>query len=122
LTRSGRAGKESAVTNEIQITLTALADPGRRKTLELLAERPMRAVELAVIAGTSRPSAGRHLRDLIERGLVEPAEGGRQGPVYRVRPERFVALNAWLTDLSAHWRGQLDSSRVGTAAGSGRTV
>jgi DNA-binding transcriptional ArsR family regulator len=99
-----------AVTNEIQITLTALADPGRRKALELLAQRQMRAGELAAIAGSSRPSAARHLRELTERGLVEPTEGGGQGPVYRVRPERFVALNAWLTDLSGYWRGQLDSS------------
>ena len=96
------------MTNEIQTTLTALADPGRRRAIELLAQRPMRAGELAAHAGTSRPSAGRHLRELTERGLVEPADGDRQGTVYQVRAERFVALNAWLTELFAYWRGQLD--------------
>jgi DNA-binding transcriptional ArsR family regulator len=100
------------VTNEIQITLTALADPGRRRAIELLAQRPMHAGELAVLAGTNRPSAGRHLRELTERGLVEPADGDRRGAVYRVRPEPFVALNAWLTELFAYWRGQLDGPRV----------
>jgi DNA-binding transcriptional ArsR family regulator len=98
------------VTEEIQATLSALADPGRRLTVELLAQRPMRAGELAALAGTSRPSAGRHLRELTERGLVERTDEDRQGPVYRVRPERFVALNAWLTELFAYWRGQLDGT------------
>jgi DNA-binding transcriptional ArsR family regulator len=96
------------VTHEIQATLTALADPGRRRAVELLAERPLRTGELAALTGASRPMAGRQLRELAERGLVEPAVVDRHGTVYRLRAERFLALQDWLTDLWTYWKGQLD--------------
>jgi DNA-binding transcriptional ArsR family regulator len=96
------------VTEDIQITLAALADPGRRRAVELLAERPLRTAELAELAGASRPAAGRQLRELTERGLVE-ADIDRQGTVYRLRTDRFFALQRWLTDLWAYWRHQLDA-------------
>lgn len=98
------------MTKEIQSTLTALADPGRRRAVELLAERPMRTGELAALTGASRPLAGRQLRELTERGLVEAAAVDRQGTVYRLRADRFLALQGWLTELWAYWKGQLDES------------
>lgn len=97
------------MTEDIQTTLAALADPGRRRAVELLAERPLRTAELAELAGASRPAAGRHLRELTERGLVEAATD-RQGTVYRLRTDRFLALQHWLTDLWAYWRHQLDTT------------
>jgi DNA-binding transcriptional ArsR family regulator len=96
------------VTDEIQATLDALADPGRRRAVELLAERPMRTGELAALSGASRPVTSRRLRELIEKGLVEAATVDRQGTVYRLRADRFVALQRWLTDLWTYWKGQLD--------------
>jgi DNA-binding transcriptional ArsR family regulator len=100
--------KDGAVTREIQATLTALADPGRRRAVELLAERPLRTGELAELTGASRPVAGRQLRELTERGLVEAATVDRHGTVYRLRTQRFVDLQDWLTDLWEYWKGQLD--------------
>jgi DNA-binding transcriptional ArsR family regulator len=110
LTGSAAPAKDVPVTKEIQATLVALADPGRRRAVELLAERPMRTGELAALAGTSRPATGRHLRELTERGLVETAAVDRQGTVYRLRTDRFVALQNWLTELWVYWKGQLDEA------------
>ena len=110
LTRTAAAAKDVPVTNEIQATLVALADPGRRRAVELLAQGPMRTGELAALAGTSRPATGRHLRELTERGLVETAAVDRQGTVYRLRTDRFVALQRWLTELWVYWKGQLDEA------------
>jgi DNA-binding transcriptional ArsR family regulator len=108
LTRACPTSKDDRVTDDIQATLTALADPGRRRAVELLADRPLRTAALAELAGASRPAAGRHLRELTERGLVEAAVD-RQGTVYRLRTDRFFALQHWLTDLWVYWRQQLDA-------------
>lgn len=96
------------MTKEIQVTLTALADPGRRRAVELLAERPMRPGELAALTGASRPLVSRQLRELTERGLVEAVADDRRGTVYRLRVDRFLALQRWLTDLWVYWKGQVD--------------
>ena len=52
-------------------TLAALADPTRRRVVDLLRERPHRAGELALGCATSAPAMSRHLRVLRASGLVE---------------------------------------------------
>ena len=89
----------------------ALADPTRRKVIELLSDEPRRAGELAVAAGTSAPVMSRHLRVLLENGLVvdeRPPDDAR-ARVFRLRPERIHDLQAWLDQLQAHWNEQLAS-------------
>jgi DNA-binding transcriptional ArsR family regulator len=54
--------------------LAALADPHRRRVIDLLSERPRRASELAKAAGLSPPAMSRHLRSLRQAGLVEETE------------------------------------------------
>lgn len=110
LTRAAACAKDVPVTDEIQATLVALADPGRRRAVELLAQGPMRTGELAALTGSSRPATGRHLRELTERGLVETATVDRRGAVYRLRADRFVALQRWLSELWMYWKGQLDEA------------
>ena len=51
--------------------LGALADPKRRRAIELLGERPRSAGELAADLGLAPPAMSRHLRALKESGLVE---------------------------------------------------
>jgi DNA-binding transcriptional regulator GbsR (MarR family) len=100
---------DGTVIQDIQTTLTALADPGRRRAVELLGQRPMRIAELAEQAGTSRPVTARQLRELLERGLVEPVgEAGERAAAYRLRADQFVALQSWLTELWTYWKGQID--------------
>ena len=99
--------------NDLDTTLAALADPTRRHVVELLRERPRRAGELAAAAAMSGPAMSRHLRVLRASGLVEveaEEERGAQDArlrVYRLRPEPFVELQAWLDQMQAFWNDQL---------------
>jgi DNA-binding MarR family transcriptional regulator len=53
----------------------------------------------------------RHLRVLLEAGVVEDERGPEDARVrlFRLRPESMVALQAWLDQLNAHWEEQLGS-------------
>jgi DNA-binding transcriptional ArsR family regulator len=99
--------------NEIDATFTALADPTRRRVIELLGERPLRAGEIAARIGVSRPAMSNHLKALRLGGLVDVALSAEDGRArrYRLRRERFVELGAWLSELEGHWTSQLESFR-----------
>ncbi|HLK45332.1 MAG TPA: metalloregulator ArsR/SmtB family transcription factor [Acidimicrobiales bacterium] len=100
----------------------ALADPTRRRVVQLLGAGPKRAGRLAADAGTSAPTMSRHLRVLLEAGVVadeRPTDDAR-ARVFRLRPESLVALQAWLDQLQAHWDEQLGSFQRHVAARSGR--
>jgi len=101
-------GKAITPVDEVFI---ALADPTRRSVVELLGSGPRRAGELAAAAGTSPPTMSRHLRVLLDAGIVadeRPASDARTR-VFRVRPESMVVLQAWLDQIQAHWDEQLES-------------
>ena len=97
------------MSNDVGPVLAALADPTRRKVIELLGERPRRAGELSSSAGTSPPVMSRHLRVLLEAGLVadERVPDDARLRVFRLRPGSVEALQAWLDQLQAHWNEQL---------------
>lgn len=63
----------------------ALADPARRSILRALAGGPARVADLAAEHPISRPAVSRHLRVLVEGGLVTAESRGR---------ERHYALDA----------------------------
>ena len=90
-------------------TLSALAEPTRRRVIDLLRTGPRRAGELAGEAQTSAPAMSRHLRVLRTHGLVEagPVEHDARLRVYRLRPEPFAALQAWLDQVQSFWDEQL---------------
>jgi DNA-binding transcriptional ArsR family regulator len=108
--------------NDLDVTLTALADPTRRRVVELLRERPRRASELAEGSGMTRPAMSRHLRVLRASGLVDVAmmEEDARGRVYQLRPERFVALQAWLDQVHAFWSEQLGAFKEHAERSRGR--
>jgi DNA-binding transcriptional ArsR family regulator len=71
----------------------ALADPTRRRVLELLRERPMLAGELAEHFDVSKPTMSAHFAVLREANLVE-AE--RRGKTIRYRLKMSVLEDALL--------------------------
>jgi DNA-binding transcriptional ArsR family regulator len=94
--------------NDLDRTLAALADPTRRGVVDLLRKKPRRSGELAGAFGLSAPAMSRHLRVLRTTGLVEEAHGGADPQdarvrVYRLRPEPFDALRAWVADVESFW-------------------
>ena len=100
--------------NDLDATFAALAEPTRRRVIELLRERPRRASELAAGAGTSPPAMSRHLRVLRTTGLVreERVEHDARVHVYRLCPEPFDELRAWLDEVQAFWTDQLEAYRA----------
>ncbi|RYF91041.1 MAG: ArsR family transcriptional regulator [Caulobacteraceae bacterium] len=96
-------------------TLAALADPHRRRVVELLRERPHRAGELSQATGLTPPAMSRHLKTLRRSGLVEvtgavedsdPAFDARVR-VYQLRAEPMVDLLRWLEQTERMWSAQL---------------
>ncbi|OLF15185.1 ArsR/SmtB family transcription factor [Actinophytocola xanthii] len=96
---------------QLDHVLGALAEPARRQVIDLLRAGPRRAGELADAVDMTGPAMSRHLRVLRTTGLVEVVslESDARVRVYRLRPEPFVALRAWLDQVDAFWRDQLDS-------------
>jgi len=92
-------------------TLAALADPHRRRVVQILSERPRRAGELAQALTMSPPAMSRHLRALRECGLVEERHDGFDARVrvYQLRPEPMANLAAWLRGTEAMWAAQLSA-------------
>ncbi len=90
-------------------TLAALADPSRRRVIELLRERPRRAGELAEAEGLNPPALSRHLRTLKAGGLIEeshPAFDARVR-VYSLRPQPMADLKRWVDETEQLWSEQL---------------
>jgi DNA-binding transcriptional ArsR family regulator len=95
--------------NQIDQTFTALADPTRRRVVELLQHGPRRASDIAEGAGMSRAAMSRHLKVLRASRIVdvELLDDDGRGRLYRLRPDQLVALSAWLDQVQAFWAEQL---------------
>jgi DNA-binding transcriptional ArsR family regulator len=106
----------------IDATLQALADPTRRKVVDLLRVRPRRAGELAAHFRMSPPAMSRHLRVLRQRGLVEEdrVEDDARVRVYRLRPGPFRDLHGWLEQVESFWDDQLAAFKAHAESGKTR--
>jgi DNA-binding transcriptional ArsR family regulator len=89
-------------------TLEALAEPTRRRIVELLAEGERSAGEIASHFSTSRPGISRHLRVLREHGLVR-ARGDAQRRLYSLDPAPLEELDEWLQRYRRFWSNRLDA-------------
>ena len=76
----------------------ALADPVRRELLVAVASGPMRVVDLAATQQITRPAVSRHLRLLLEAGLVEAEDRGRERH-YRLQNQPLQEVQAFLDQL-----------------------
>jgi DNA-binding transcriptional ArsR family regulator len=94
-------------------TLAALADPDRRRAIDLLRERPRRAGDLAQAIGLPAPAMSRHLRVLRHSGLVEvdksQPEFDARVRIYSLRPGPMAELREWLDETEKLWTEQLSS-------------
>ena len=88
--------------------IEALADPTRRRIVELLADGERSAGDIAAQFDTSRPGVSRHLRVLREHGLVR-ARGDGQRRLYSLDPAPLAELDAWLARYRSFWTNRLDA-------------
>jgi DNA-binding transcriptional ArsR family regulator len=84
-----------------------LAEPNRRRILELLQPGELPVGELVTRLDLSQPAVSKHLRILREAGLVE-VRGDAQRRLYSVRPEPLQAVDEWLTPYRRMWAVRLD--------------
>ena len=90
-------------------TLAALADPVRRRAVELLAVRSYRAGELAEALGVTAPAMSKHLRVLRQEGMVseQSPEFDTRVRVYSLRSAPMADLRSWLAAAEQGWAQQL---------------
>lgn len=90
-------------------TLAALADPHRRRVVELLGARPRPAGELARALGLSAPAMSRHLKTLRLSGVVVEShpEFDARVRIYALQAGPMSELKAWLEASEGLWTDQL---------------
>jgi DNA-binding transcriptional ArsR family regulator len=96
-------------------TLAALAEPTRRRVIDLLRVQPRRAGDLAFEFGMSAPAMSRHLRVLRVTGLVEEERMDVHDArlrVYRLRRKPFLELQGWLSEIEQFWTDQLEAFKT----------
>ncbi|SDE64530.1 DNA-binding transcriptional regulator, ArsR family [Paenibacillus sp. UNCCL117] len=87
---------------------SALAEPHRLSIVELLRGGPLTVGEIAERLDLRQPQASKHLRILLEAGLLEvEAVANRRN--YRLRREPFRELDAWLKPYLNLWNERFDN-------------
>jgi DNA-binding transcriptional ArsR family regulator len=88
-------------------SLTALADPTRRRIVELLSRGERAAGEIVEQFEVSAPTISQHLKVLREAGLVRVrVEGQRR--IYSLDPAGLDEIDAWLGQVRRFWSQRLD--------------
>ncbi len=90
-----------------------LADPTRRRIVELLLQRERSVGELVARFTLTQPAISRHLGALRAAGLVTVRRDGRRR-VYRLRAQPLAELADWLEPYQALWtRAGIDDNAGG---------
>lgn len=89
-------------------SLLAIADPTRRRIVELLAKRDRTAGELVEEFDVSGPAISQHLNVLREAGLVVTRAEG-QTRIQSLNPAGFDEVEAWLQKTRSIWSSRLDA-------------
>jgi DNA-binding transcriptional ArsR family regulator len=84
-----------------------LAEPNRRRILDLLREEERPVGDLVRALRVSQPAVSKHLRVLRDAGFVE-VRSDAQRRLYRVRPEALREIADWLEPYRAMWSSRLD--------------
>ncbi len=89
-------------------TFEILADPTRRRVLDLLREGERPVGELVAALDLSQPGVSKHLRVLREAGLVAVRRDA-QRRWYRLDPAPLAEIDAWLAPYRRLWASRLDA-------------
>src|SRR4051794_39855681 len=89
-------------------SLLAIADPTRRRIVELLAVRERTAGELVEEFDLSAPAISQHLNILRDAGLITTRAEG-QSRIQALNPDGFDEVEAWLEKTRSIWSRRLDA-------------
>jgi DNA-binding transcriptional ArsR family regulator len=85
----------------------AVAEPKRRKVLEVLGTQELSVNEIVERLGWKQPMVSKHLGVLKEVGLVSERRAGRQR-LYRVNAERLKPIYDWVAPFERYWSESYD--------------
>jgi DNA-binding transcriptional ArsR family regulator len=89
------------------LVFDVVAEPNRRRILDLLRDSERPVGELVERLELSQPTVSKHLRILREAGLVE-VRGDAQRRLYSVRPGPLRDIDEWLSPYRRMWAARLD--------------
>ena len=84
-----------------------LAEPNRRRILDLLLEAEQPVGDLVTALGVTQPTVSKHLRVLRDAGLVE-VRADAQRRLYRLAAGPLREVDDWLAPYRANWAAHLD--------------
>ena len=85
----------------------AVAEPKRRKVLEVLGTQELSVNEIVERLGWNQPMVSKHLGVLKEVGLVSERRVGRKR-LYRVNAERLKPIYDWVAPFERYWSERYD--------------
>ena len=88
-------------------TMAVLAEPTRMRIVESLRGRDSSVADLVAELRMSQPAVSKHLRVLRDAGVVSSRPAAQQR-IYRLEPEPFRELDAWLRPYRELWSRSLD--------------
>jgi len=92
----------------VESVFEIIAEPNRRSILSLLVSSQQSVGEIERQLGMSQPTVSKHLRVLREAGFVESTVDA-QRRLYRLKPEPFQEVDAWLAPFRRFWSAHIDA-------------
>jgi DNA-binding transcriptional ArsR family regulator len=92
----------------VESAFEIIAEPNRRAILSLLVLSERSVGEIEQQLRMSQPAVSKHLRVLRDAGFVE-ASVDAQRRLYRLKPEPFQELDAWLEQFRRFWAAHVDA-------------
>jgi DNA-binding transcriptional ArsR family regulator len=92
----------------VESVFDIIAEPNRRAILSLLVSSPQSVGEMERQLRMPQPAVSKHLRVLREAGFVESTVDA-QRRFYRLKPEPFREVDAWLAPFRRFWSAHVDA-------------
>jgi DNA-binding transcriptional ArsR family regulator len=92
----------------VESVFEIIAEPNRRAILGLLVSSEQSVGEIERRLRMTQPTVSKHLRVLREAGFVESTVDA-QRRLYRLKPEPFQAVDAWLAPFRRFWSAHVDA-------------
>ncbi len=92
----------------VESVFEIIAEPNRRAILGLLVASQQSVGEIERRLGMPQPAVSKHLRVLRDAGFVESTVDA-QRRLYRLKPEPFQEVDAWLAQFRRFWSAHVDA-------------
>jgi DNA-binding transcriptional ArsR family regulator len=92
----------------VESVFEIIAEPNRRAILSLLVSSEQSVGEIERQLRMPQPTVSKHLRVLREAGFVESTVDA-QRRLYRLKPEPFQEMDAWLSQFRRFWSSHIDA-------------